>query len=387
MLRLGIFVSHPIQYFAPLWRALAAAPELEVLVHFFSDHSVRGGIDQEFGVEVAWDIPVLEGYASRFLSREADLSQPASVRLSDPQRILQEGRFDWVMIHGYSYRFERQVVRTANRLGIATLMRGESTDTKQRTAPWYRRVARDVYLRRFYRHVDRFCYIGEHARQHLLRFGVTPDRMRFSPYAVDTELFEQQYQSLHKAECRRQLGIPDNQLVVLFSGKLIPRKAPLLLLEAIARLHDRERVWVIMLGDGEQRAAVTKQAHGLLGNRALLLGFVNQRHLGSYFRAADVFVLPSMYETWGLVVNEGMQFSLPPLVSSGVGCHPDLVIPGQTGYVFPVGDAAALARDLQRFLDQPALAERLGRAARKRVGLYSSRASVRGVREILHGTC
>jgi hypothetical protein len=149
MVRLGIFASHPIQYFAPLWRALAATPELDVLVHFFSDQSVRGGVDSGFGVAVAWDVPVLDGYASRFISRKADLSQPASVRLPSPKRLLQEGQFDQVMIHGYAYRFERQVVQTARRLGISTLMRGELTDTKHLAAPWYRRVARDgcVYCR------------------------------------------------------------------------------------------------------------------------------------------------------------------------------------------------------------------------------------------------
>ena len=287
------------------------------------------------------------------------------------------------MIHGYVYGFERQVVQAAREVGISTLLRGECTDTKQLGVPWYRRMARDAYLHWFYRYIDRFCYIGEHARQHLLRFGISHERMRFSPYAVDTDLFEQQYQSLDKLHCRRLLGIPDDRCVVLFSGKFIPRKDPLLLLDAIAQLPARDRVSVIMLGDGALKEEVTKKARGLLGSRALLPGFVNQKELGQYFRAADIFVLPSVYESWGLVVNEGMQFGLPAIVSSGVGCHPDLVIPDETGFVFPVGNATALAAALQRFLDDRSLVERLSGAARERIGTYSIQASLHGVRDLL----
>lgn len=381
--RLGIFVSHPIQYFAPLWRCLAAKPDLSVRVHFFSDHSVRGGQDAGFKMPVAWDVPLLEGYDHSFLSRSADLSRPGSVSIADARSVLREGRFDWVMIHGYAYRFQKQVIRAARRLGIPVLLRGELTDATPYEIVWYRRLLRDHYLKWFYGHVDRFCYIGANARRHLLRLGVSEERMFFSPYSVDSALFEEQSQRFDRFACRRELGIAPGQLVLLFSGKFIPRKAPLFLLEAIARLPDREKLTLIMLGDGELRSEIETRAREILGRRAIIPGFVNQTQLGRYFRAADVLVLPSVYETWGLVVNEAMHFRLPAIASSGVGCAPDLIRDGETGKVFPVGDTKELADRLEAFLHAPELAQEMGAAAGEHIRRYSTEASATGITQAL----
>lgn len=381
--RLGIFVSHPIQYFAPLWRCLAARSGLSVRVHFFSDHSVRGGEDAGFKMPVAWDVPLLEGYDHSFLSRSADLSRPMSVSIADARSVLREGQFDWVMIQGYVYRFQRQVIRAARRLGIPVLLRGELTDATPYETVWYRRLLRDHYLKWFYGHVDRFCYIGANARRHLLRLGVSEDCMFFSPYSVDSALFEEQSRRFDRAACRRELGIAPEHLVLLFSGKFIPRKAPLFLLEAIARLANRERLTLIMLGDGELRPEIETRAREILGGRAVIPGFVNQTHLGRYFRAADVLVLPSVYETWGLVVNEAMHFRLPAIASSGVGCAADLIRDGETGRVFSVGDAKELADRLEAFLHAPERAREMGAAAGEHIRRYSTEASATGITQAL----
>ncbi len=378
--RLAIFVTHPIQYYAPMWRGLARTPGLEPVVHFFSDVSVRGGRDVGFGVDVQWDVPLLEGYAHRFLARDGNPSRAWSMRMSRARRVLAEGRFDAVMVHGYTRPFERQVVVTGRRLGMRVVQRGEFTDA---VPPGGRgrlkSLLRDVYLRWFYSHVSTFCYIGNEARAHLRRFGIPDDRMFFSPYSVDTELFEAQRGRFDRVEERRRLGIPDGDVAVLFSGKLIPRKAPLLLLEAVARIENLERVWLILLGDGELRDEVERRGREVLGDRLILPGFVNQSQLGRYFVASDVFSLPSRFETWGLVVNEAMQFALPVVVGSRVLSHPDLVLPGITGLVHEDGDAAGLAAHLARLVADPGLRARMGRAAREHVAGYDTAASTRGI--------
>lgn len=383
-LRLGIFVTHPIQYFAPLWRALAATPGLDLLVHFFSDHSVRGRLDPGFGVPVAWDVPILDGYRHTFVARPAGNAVPPSAGLPHARRYVDRRNFDVVMIHGYTHRFERQIVRAARANGVRTLMRGEFSDVPRQSAPSAAKtLSRDLYLRWFYGHVDRFCYIGEEARRHLSRRGIPPERLFFAPYSVDTALFEAQRATVSRDGARAALGIGDEQCVLLFSGKLIPRKAPLLLAAALNLLPARDRITLLVVGDGELRAPVEVSVRPLLGDRLHLPGFVNQSQLGRYYAAADVLVLPSDYETWGLVVNEGMQFGLPAVVSSKVGSHRDLVLEGQTGMVFEQGDAAGLARCLQRFHDDPGLAARLGQNARARVATYSTANSVAGIRRAL----
>ncbi|HVN40832.1 MAG TPA: glycosyltransferase family 4 protein [Myxococcota bacterium] len=382
--RLGIFVTHPIQYFAPLWRSLAATHGLDLKVHFFSDHSVRGGIDPGFGVSVAWDVPVLEGYPHEFITRDAPWQKPGRVSLPDVRNRIRREHFDAVLVHGYSARFERQVLRIARAAGVRTLLRGEFAEVipfDGRSA--WKSVLRTIYLRRLYSRIDAFCHLGEEGRIHLVRHGVPGDKMFFSPYAVDTELFEKQVCSLDRAQCRQELGIEEDQVVLLFSGKLIPKKAPLLLVEALRRLPRLEKVVLLVVGDGEQRAQVERDARAVLGDRLLMPGFVNQSAIGRYYASADIFVMPSHYETWGLVVNEAMQFSLPVVVSTSVACHRDLVVGDETGMVFHDGDVESLARGLARFIGDPSLRRQAGEQARKRIAAYSIEASAAGIRRAL----
>ena len=377
--RLGIFVSHPVQYAVPIWRRLAQEPGVEVRVHFFSDCSVRGEVDPGFGVPVSWDVPLLDGYEHRFLDRSADRDDFRSANIPHAHRLLSAGRFDWIMVQGYRHPFERQAVVTARDLGMRTLMRGEFTDDPRPDRPWWLSLVRDSYLRWFYRKISAFCYLGCNGLEHLISHGVPRQRLFFSPYAVDTALFEEHRLKRSRSQARAALGIPEDRLTVLFSGKLIPRKCPLLLLEALRRLENRHRIHLIVVGDGPLRAEVETAARALLGSHVTMPGFVNQSALGDYFAAADVFVLPSSYETWGLVVNEAMQFGLPVVVSSRVGCHRDLVVPDRTGFVFQSGDAAGLAGCLQAFLGDPLRTTRMGAAARAQIGGYTTEASAQGI--------
>jgi len=280
------------------------------------------------------------------------------------------------------HRFELQVVRAARANGVRTVIRGEFTDVlPDRGRSALRTVARDMYLRWFYRYLDMFCYVGEEARRHLRRLGIPPARMVFAPYSVDTELLEAQRRAVTRHAARAALHIPEDHCVLLFSGKLIPRKAPLLLIRALQQVSEGAQLMLVMLGDGELREAVETAARAILGDRLRMVGFVNQSQLGRYYAAADVLVLPSHFETWGLVVNEAMQFGLPAIVSSKVGCHRDLVIEGQTGMVFPQGDADALSRCIRRVASEPGLAKRLGENARQRIVQYSTAASAAGIRK------
>jgi glycosyltransferase involved in cell wall biosynthesis len=120
-----------------------------------------------------------------------------------------------------------------------------------------------------------------------------------------------------------------------------------------------------------------------LGSRFFFQGFVNQSQLGQYFLPADALVLPSTYEAWGLVVNEAMQFGLPVITSDHVNCHADLVIPGQTGFVFPAGNKIALAKAMQQLLDDRWKTIRMGENSRRHIQRYVTEASVRGIVEAL----
>lgn len=360
------------------------------MVHYFSDHSIRGGMDPGFGVNVSWDIPLLEGYERTFLSRDADLLRPSSVSICDPERVLRSGGYDSVMVHGYMHRFERQVVVAAKKLGFRTLARGEFTDRPNMTdggtggkRNYLKTLVREAYLKWFYRKLDAFLLVGTEARLHLTRMGIDNERMFWSPYSVDTDLIERQQEAYNRAESRRTLQIASGQVAVLFSGKLVPRKDPFTLIEAIEKLPGRQNVVLIVIGDGVLRHQVEAAGRKVLGSRLIMPGFVNQSSLGRYYMAADLFVLPSVFETWGLVVNEAMQYGLPAIVSCNVGCAADLVIEGRTGFIFDAGNSSTLAECLRRYFEAPDLASRMGVAAREHIGQFTTEASARGILEAL----
>jgi glycosyltransferase involved in cell wall biosynthesis len=196
-------------------------------------------------------------------------------------------------------------------------------------------------------------YIGARAHEHYATYGVPDARLVFSPYCVDTAAFrtDEAARASERGAMRASLGFDDQTLVLLQSGKLTPKKRPDLLLEAVRALPSRlgRQVAVVLVGDGELRAELERTAATLDGVRVHVTGFRNQRELSPYYHAADVAVLPSQHsETWGLVVNEAFAHGLPCVVSSVVGCGPDLVRAGTTGDVFEVGSATALAEALVR---------------------------------------
>lgn len=352
---LAVIETHPIQYHAPVWRRLAEHHGVRVVVIYGSDHSVRGYRDAEFGVSFAWDVDLLSGYESRFLRRSpAGVSQPAAGvgAARGLGRALRQARPDAVLLVGYSPGFHQVAWAHALRSGVPLIFRGETTDHAERRSA-LKRAARDRVLRGAYTRCAQVCYVGQRSRAHYERLGVGPGKLTFSPHCIDDEPFQtgEGDRGRLRSSTRVELGVPEDCRVALFSGKLVAKKDPGIVLGALDALADRLacRVGAVFLGDGELRADLERQAARTHGVLTRFVGFRNQREVSPYFHAADVLVLPSRHsETWGLVVNEALVHGLPCVVSDAVGCTPDLVESGVTGEIFPAGDPAGCADALAR---------------------------------------
>jgi glycosyltransferase involved in cell wall biosynthesis len=391
-LRVAVLATHPIQYQAPLWRSLALRPELKLHVFFGSDISVRGYRDEGFGVKVQWDVPLLAGYEHTFLSQDLALRRISfwEPRAKNLRKHLHVFSPDVVLLTAYNSVFWIRAVLQARLLGLPIVLRHEASDAASSRSSC-KAFVRDLALRGFYSQIARFAAIGTEARQHLGRLGIPADRIGWAPYCVDSVQVEAQVGQWlpRRDELRAKLGIGAGDVALIFSGKLIPKKQPLLILDAIEGLSPsrRQRIHLIVMGDGELRADVERKGRQVLGARFHQAGFVNQSEMGQWYAVADCLVLPSKKgagETWGLVVNEALQFGLPAVVSDGVGCHPDLVGPA-TGRVFRSGSADDLARALSETMSS-LLGNRAATAAacRERVGLFSLGMAERGLTESLH---
>jgi glycosyltransferase involved in cell wall biosynthesis len=355
---LCITATHPIQYQAPLFRMLAQDFKLPLHVVFGSDFSVQGYFDKEFNTKLAWDTDLTSGYAHTFLSKTAqggaknydEVSGDAllgTIRSLQPQAI---------MALGYAHRFDRSAMRAAKVLAKPLMLRGESSDAAQQRH-WLKRIVRDMHLRRLYRRISAFLYIGTHAKSHYERLGVAQDKLWFSPYGVDETPLALDAQTL--AENRRQereaRGWQADDVVVLCSGKLFAKKGQDLLLAAAGKLPPalQSNLVLALLGEGEARVALSEAAANLAAVRVHFYGFKNQRDISAIYAAADIAAQPSRAgETWGLVVNEAMLHGLPVIASSLVGSAIDLITPDRTGQIVASDDADALAAALQREIER-----------------------------------
>ncbi len=380
--KIGIFVTHPVQYHVPIWRTLSAKEGIESTVYYFSDHGVTDKIDRDFGLSFQWDGNLLDGYQSEFLSR-SPIEKVANCRIKNLRSHVTHRKVDWVLLHGYMHAFARQLLQNKKSLHYKIMLRGEFCDLSQRLG--VKRVLREFYLKWFYSHVDAFCYVGKKSLTHLRERGIQDVRLFFSPYNVDSELFEHQSKAKTREERRKALGILPNQTVVLFSGKMIDRKQPMMMVELAKRFQNNNELVTIMLGDGPLFERVKVELTDLVRQRKVILpGFVNQSGLGEYFGAADFLVFPSKYDTWGLVVNEAMQFGLPCFVSDKVGCADDLIVEGQSGHVFEWDNFPKLVGLVERALADKTQLRIMGSFAREKIRAYSGEAATQGILRALN---
>jgi glycosyltransferase involved in cell wall biosynthesis len=239
--------------------------------------------------------------------------------------------------------------------------------------------------------VTGFLAIGTSNRDYYIANGITAERIFPMPYAVDNEFFADRAAQAapRRAAFRRELGLEDDRPVILFASKFQPRKRPDDLLHAYERLleklrKDVARPYLLFVGDGELRARVEAEAltKGLAEVR--FLGFRNQTELAAFYDLCDVFVLPSIHEPWGLVVNEVMAAGRPVIVGDQVGCAADLVRSGENGFTIRAGDIEALAEALHRIVTAPPEAAlRMRDASRTIIAGWSFAEDVAGLRQAL----
>jgi glycosyltransferase involved in cell wall biosynthesis len=377
-----VLERHPVQYHAPVYRELQQRFGVPVTVLYGSDLSVTGYRDAEFGTTIAWDTDLMSGYGSEFLTRSAGQDEPERIDGAGLAMALRARAqvADAVMVVGYGTPFDRRAWYAAWRSGLPILFRGETSDHAVQRSPLKTRL-RDSALRTAYGRAAALLYIGQHSREHCRRLTTTRVPLFFSPYCVDATPFrtdEESRLALRPAG-RAELGAGPDDHVLLFSGKLSRRKGVDLLIDAVRGLPSdlRRRTVIGLLGDGELRDDLVRESAAL---RIKAVGFRNQRELSRYYHAADLVVLPSRYsETWGLVINEALLHGVPAVVSDAVGCAPDLVIPGHTGFVCTVDSAESLTGALARALTDLVGRDDIRAECRRHVAAYSVTEAARGI--------
>ncbi|QEF99473.1 Alpha-D-kanosaminyltransferase [Stieleria maiorica] len=377
-MKLAFLTTHPIQYQVPVFRHLAAEDGVQFTAVFCTiPTAAQQGA--EFGVDFQWDIPLLEGYRYHVLenvSKSPGLMHFNGCDTPGVTKYFFDQGFDAVVINGWVVKSCLQAARACKRLGISCIVRGEANHLRPRA--WWKRLIH----RRLMRFYDAYCPIGKASAAFYRQLGVPDERMFLAPYCIENDRIAatspRDGDSI--AAARRRFEIHPDQCCFLFCGKLIEKKQPVGLLKAIALANQQgAQFQVLVVGDGAQR----DQCERLAREENLPVrfpGFLNQSEIGQAYSAADALVLPSDNgETWGLVVNEAFAAGLPALVSDQVGCHPDLIHEGETGWVHPFGDWQTLADQMRRAAGDRSRLTQMGHNAKALIRHYSPRDAADGI--------
>ena len=380
-MRIGFLVSHPIQYYAPIFRELSKRCDLTV--YFAHRQTPEQQARAGFGVAFDWDVDLLAGYEHRFLTNVARQPSTDGFWGCDTPGIAAEiadRRFDAFVVPGWALKSYWQAVWACRRSGVPVFVRGDSQLAGRRglLLRFVKALAFSGMLRSF----NGFFYVGQRNREYLLHHGVPAERLFFSPHCVDNDWFRNGSAAARAAAGERTPGIGR----ILFVGKLVGRKHPLDAVRAAALVRARgEPVEMTFAGSGELQDSLAQAAHAE-GLPTRFLGFVNQSRMPAVYASADLVVLPSDgSETWGLTINEAMACGVPAVVSDAVGCGPDLIEAGRTGAVFPEGDVPAMANAMVEVLGLDATACRAHLAAR--MDRYSPARTAEGIVEGAHRLC
>ncbi len=371
-IKLLYIVSHPIQYQAPLLRYIGKDPEIDLFVIFEKTFKDQKFFDKGFSVPIQWDVDLTTGY--NFCS----LDEMDKVN----EKVLNA---DIVWIHGWDSRFKRKTLRFAKRHKIPVLMRGENTQKSMPDGWGIKGLLKRLYLKKIFDNCDGFLCIGSENKDYYLKHGVLKEKLFFMPYTVDNNFFQERAAAASKRRraLRKELNLEPKSPIVLFAGKLQKRKNPDLLISAFIELDHQKlnHPYLIFVGDGAMRSKL-ETMNKFKDGKIKFMGFKNQSDIPAFYDLADVFVLPSEREPWGLAINEAMNCSTVVIASDQCGAAAD-ILDEKCGYVIPLQKKEALVSALTCCLSDPSANARLGEEARKKIANWGLPESVTGLKDAI----
>jgi len=374
--RLLLVISHVVQYASPVFREMAQHPRLEIEVAYCSLQGAESGFDKDFGREVKWDIPLLDGYPWTLVpnwSYRPGLGRFFGLVNAGLWHIIRKGRYDAIVIYtGYRCATFWIALAAAKLAGTPILF---GTDAVSLVPPdgsiWKARIKRRWWPL-YFRLANQVIAPSTGTREMIQSLGIPDERIALIPYVVDNSRWKEAAALVDRRQVRAGWRVPKDATVILFSAKLQPWKRPHDLLLAFAK-DDSPTSFLVYAGDGPLLGQLKEHAVVLgVAERVRFLGFVNQSQLPSVYCASDILVLPSSSDAFGVVVNEAMLCGCAVAVSDHVGSGRDLISP-ENGFIFPCGNVDALAAVLHATAVDKDRLQRMGEASRRRMETWSPR--------------
>ncbi len=348
-MRLAIITTHPIQYYAPVFKLLHERKQVEIKVFYSWGEKAINKFDHGFNKTINWDIEILDGYPFEWLKNTSN--DPGSHHFNgiiNPRATGQINKWkpDAILVYGWAYHSHLKALRYYKNK-IPVYFRGDSTLLDEPKG--IKKFLKYIFLRWVYKHVDYAFYVGQNNKTYFRKYGLKESQLIFAPHAIDNLRFNADL-TLEAAELRSSLKLKQNDILILFAGKFEPVKNVALLLSAFIDLNSPD-AHLLLVGNGINEQALKTQANECsVADKIHFLDFKNQTYMPVLYQASDLFCLPSVSETWGLSVNEAMACGRAVLASDKVGAAVDLIKPGFNGAIFKSGSLTDLVFNLSKLI-------------------------------------
>src|SRR2546429_2702538 len=378
--RILFVASHPVQYQAPLCRRMAKQSTLDLHVAYCTLRGAEAGHDPEFGASIQWDVPLLDGYSwTHVLNRGSGAESFFGLFNPSLWKLIRSGNYDAVVSYVGYVRASFWVALAAAKLSNAAFIFGtDAVSLAPRDQRAWKSKAKKFLWPRLFRLADQVIVPSASGVDLMRSLGIPQERVTLTPFVVDNDWWMQQSKLVDRPAVRAGWGAAPDTLVILFCAKLQPWKRPLDLLRAFARAKLSNAI-LVFAGEGPLRSLIESEAASLgVASRVRFLGFLNQTQLPAVYTSADLLVLPSAYDAFGVVVNEAMSCGCAVAVSDRVGAGRDLVAPVCPELIYPCGDTDALAAILGRAHASRTWLASLAGASRARMETWGPKENIAG---------
>jgi len=360
--RLVIVTEIISPYRIPLFNALAEHPDVDLHVIFLAETDSKLRQWEVYKQEIRFSFEVLPSWRKRMGKHNALINFGVS-------KALNQSKPDVILCGGYNYIASWQALFWARKKKAAFLLWSESNSQDLRSSHLLIEFLKKQFLRR----CDGFVVPGTSALDYLRAHHVKVENIFTAPNAVDNNLFASAAETArrNKMFLRRELALPERYF--LFVGRLVREKGVFELLSAYSNLDEnlRAEIGLVFVGDGESRRQLEELAISISRGIIKFAGFAQREHLGAYYGLAEMLILPTYTDTWGMVVNEAMACGLPVLVSRVAGCATDLVRENWNGMLVAPRDVPSLEQAMRCLAMQSDLCKRMGARSAEHISSYS----------------
>jgi|GEM_PF-163373 FkbM family methyltransferase len=360
--RVAIIATAPFYYHTPLYRRLSADPGIDLTVYYCSDETLYGtDIARAYRVnhaKVTSNEHLLGGYHHEILKNYSPFPSitnwPFGLMSFGVWKKIGQGNYDAVILTAWTDVTRGLAFLSCLAHHIPVFFMTDNHVLSEDTNPWPKRLIKKLVLNFLFTRAAGFLAAGKANEQLYLYFKAPLKKIVPMPFSWGYEELLQKAKTLKASrdQLRSSFGIKNNEVVMLYVGRLSKEKSPITMLEAYEKLH-RSNMHLFLVGDGPMRKKVEEKINSLKLTNVHLVGFKPREVLLSFYAIADIFIMPSKKDALPLAINEAMCFGLPVIVSDKVGTTVDLIRDGYNGYIFPAGDAALLTQCIKQMVNLP----------------------------------